>query len=66
MPLVVPLFASALRHADNLGRAMDARCYTGHGRTHYHVLKLNARRDAPFIALTLAYLAVLIALRLML
>ena len=26
--LHVPLFASALRHAENLGRAMDARCYT--------------------------------------
>ena len=33
VPLVVPLFASAIRHADNLGRAMDARCYTGERRS---------------------------------
>ena len=54
VPLIVPLFASALRHADNLGRAMDARCYTGGARTHYHVMKLDSRRDgAACLALTL-------------
>ena len=60
VPLVVPLFSSALRHADNLGRAMDARCYmSGPARTHYHELKLNVRRDGPFIALVAVYLGVL-------
>ena len=34
VPLLVPLFASALRHAEHLGRAMDARCYTGGNRPH--------------------------------
>ena len=64
VPLIVPLFASALRHADNLGRAMDARCYTGGARTHYHVMKLYPRRDgAACLALAL-YLAALVALRL--
>lgn len=63
VPLLVPLFASALRHAENLGRAMEARCYTGGaGRTHYHVLRLDARRDGPFIALGIVYLIALIAL----
>ena len=62
VPLLVPLFASALRHAENLGRAMEARCYAGGaGRTHYHVLKLNARRDAPFLACCIVYLALLVA-----
>lgn len=64
VPLIVPLFASALRHADNLGRAMDARCYTGGARTHYHVMRLDPRRDgAACLALAL-YLAALVALRL--
>ena len=62
VPLAVPLFASAIRHADRLGQAMDARCYTGQGRTHYHVLKLRARRDLPFALAAAAYLAALVAL----
>ena len=65
VPLIVPLFASALRHADNLGRAMDARCYTGGARTHYHVMRLNARRDAPAVLAVAAYLAALTALNLL-
>ncbi len=63
VPLIVPLFASALRHADNLGRAMDARCYTGAGRTHYHVMRLSAQRDYPAIALLVLYLALLVVVR---
>lgn len=65
VPLIVPLFASALRHADNLGRAMDARCYTGGKRTHYHVMKLSARRDLPAALAIVTYLAVLTALNLL-
>lgn len=60
VPLVVPLFASALRHADNLGRALDARCYTGDTtRTHYHELRLSPRTDGPFVAVYLLFLAAL-------
>ena len=63
VPLIVPLFASALRHADNLGRAMDARCYTGGpGRTHYRVMRFEAARDLPAILALVLYLAVLIVL----
>ena len=64
VPLIVPLFASALRHADNLGRAMDARCYTGGARTHYHVMKLDPRRDGAACLVLALYLAALVALRL--
>ena len=60
--LHVPLFASALRHAENLGRAMDARCYTGTGRTHYHVLRFDARRDGIALAAFALYLGALAAL----
>lgn len=42
VPIVVPLFASSIRHAENLAVAMDARCYQGkEGRTHYRVLELG-------------------------
>ena len=62
VPLAVPLFASALRHAENLGRAMDARCYTGTGRTHYHVQRFDARRDGIALAAFALYLGALAAL----
>ena len=58
VPLLVPLFVSAFRRADELAMAMEARCYKGgSGRTRMKVLHL-ARRD--YIALTAV--AVLVAL----
>jgi energy-coupling factor transport system permease protein len=42
VPLLVPLFVSAFRRADELTMAMEARCYKGgHGRTRMKVLKFN-------------------------
>lgn len=44
LPLIVPLFLSALRRAEGLILAMEARCYTGgKGRTHF--LELETRRN---------------------
>ena len=63
IPLLVPLFISAFRRADELATAMECRCYHGgEGRTKLHVLQY-ARRD--YIALTLGVLvcAGVIALR---
>lgn len=55
--IIVPVFAGALRHADDLGLALDARCYEeGIHRTHWRVLRIESR-DIVFmmaIALTLA------------
>lgn len=40
IPLLVPLFISAFRRADDLAMAMEARCYRGgEGRTKLHPLK---------------------------
>ena len=40
MPILVPLFISAFRRADELATAMECRCYHGgEGRTALHVLK---------------------------
>jgi energy-coupling factor transport system permease protein len=42
VPLLVPLFVSAFRRADELAMAMEARCYRGgHGRTRMKVLKFE-------------------------
>ena len=44
VPLIVPLFISAFRRADELATAMESRCYHGgEGRTRMKVLKAAAR-----------------------
>jgi len=49
LPLIIPLFISAFRRADELATAMESRCYHGgEGRTRMKVLK-TAGRD--YIAL---------------
>jgi energy-coupling factor transport system permease protein len=42
IPLLVPLFISSFRRADELAMAMEARCYKGgEGRTRMKILKLS-------------------------
>jgi len=49
LPLIIPLFISAFRRADELATAMESRCYHGgEGRTKMKVLKLTGR---DFVAL---------------
>ena len=50
IPLLVPLFISAFRRADELAVAMECRCYHGgEGRTKLHVLRYQRRDYAAFI-----------------
>jgi len=52
VPLLVPLFVSAFRRADELAMAMEARCYRGgEGRTRMRELKL-ANKDFVAIGMT--------------
>ena len=63
IPILVPLFISAFRRADELATAMECRCYHGgEGRTKLHVLKYERRDD---IALTIGglVLAAVLVLR---
>lgn len=54
LPLLVPLFISAFRRADELAIAMEARCYRGgEGRTRMHELKYTGRDFAAYGALLL-------------
>ena len=63
LPILVPLFVSAFRRADELAVAMESRCYHGgEGRTRMKVLRF-ARRDFAALAIGAAYLAGLIVMR---
>ena len=54
VPLLVPLFISAFRRADDLATAMEARCYRGgEGRTKMHQLAYTWRDRNAFLAVVL-------------
>lgn len=56
VPILVPLFISAFRRADELAMAMESRCYKGgEGRTRMKLLKLG-RFDYVGMALIALYL----------
>ena len=60
IPLLVPLFISAFRRANDLAMAMEARCYRGgDGRTKMKPLKYNPR-DYKGYAVLVLYVIVLI------
>ena len=62
IPILVPLFISAFRRADELATAMECRCYHGgQGRTKLHVLKYQGR-DYVALAIGAVILAGVIAL----
>jgi energy-coupling factor transport system permease protein len=64
VPILVPLFVSAVRRANDLAMAMESRCYHGgEGRTKMKPL-LYHRNDYMAYAVTVAYLAAMIAIRL--
>lgn len=61
-PILIALFAAALRHAQNLSRALDARCYEGGAsRTHFRPLAF-AFRDAIAASVTCGAVVILILL----
>lgn len=61
VPLLVPLFISAFRRADELAMAMEARCYRGgDGRTRMKILKLSKRDYIAYGVSSLMVLAVLL------
>ena len=44
LPILIPLFVSAFRRADELALAMECRCYHGgEGRTRMKQMKLHGR-----------------------
>ncbi len=60
IPILVPLFISSFRRADELAMAMEARCYRGgKGRTRMKILKLT---NQDFTASTVTVLLVAISI----
>ena len=63
VPVLIPLFISAFRRADELAMAMECRCYRGgDGRTRLKVLKFGALDVKCAVVLTLC-LAVILSTR---
>lgn len=60
LPVLIPLFVSSFRRADDLADAMDSRCYRGaKGRTRMKVLKLHWRDLAATLVMLVLFAAVL-------
>ena len=65
VPVLIPLFISAFRRADELAMAMECRCYRGgDGRTRLKVLRCE-NQDYIDLAVCIACFAVILASRLM-
>ena len=63
IPLLVPLFVSAFRRADDLAMAMEARCYNGgEGRTKMKPLRYMNRDHLAYV-IVLAYFVVILVCR---
>lgn len=61
VPLLVPLFISAFRRADELALAMEARCYTSSDiRTKYNPLKYNRIDYIAYIFIILYIIVIII------
>ena len=59
VPILVPLFVSAFRRANDLAMAMESRCYHGgEGRTKMKPLRYKSRDRIAYM-LTLIYLVVI-------
>lgn len=59
LPILIPLFSSAIRRANDLALAMDARCYHGgEGRTKMRPLKYDKKDFTAYLCLAL-YVVVL-------
>lgn len=66
VPLLVPLFISAFRRANDLAMAMEARCYRGgEGRTKMKPLHYEKRDYAAYIILLVYFAICIVAGRLM-
>ncbi len=65
IPVLIPLFISAFRRADELATAMEARCYRGsEGRTRMKQLSLT-RYDFATTAITVVFMAWVLAMQYM-
>ena len=63
IPILIPLFVSAFKRAEELATAMECRCYRG-DKNRTKLVKLSYRgRDAVFFLLSAVFLAAVILMR---
>lgn len=56
VPILIPLFVSAFRRADELATAMECRCYTGGaGRTHLRRFQISGRDIAASVLIAVFF-----------
>ena len=61
IPILVPLFVSAFRRANDLAMAMEARCYQGgEGRTKMKPLIYRHRDYAAYVVTAIYFAAVFV------
>lgn len=61
IPVLVPLFVSAFRRADDLALAMESRCYTGgEGRTKMKPLKYGKNDRKAYLAVIVFFILVIV------
>lgn len=61
IPLIIPLFVSTFRRANDLALAMEARCYRGgENRTSYQALRFRWTDAAALCAVTLSGILILV------
>ena len=64
IPILIPLFVSAFRRADELAVAMESRCYHGGtGRTRMHQLKMKNIDYIAFVIMAVLIVATVLASR---
>lgn len=61
LPILIPLFVSAFRRADDLAMAMESRCYTGgEGRTKMKPLKYEKIDRIAYLAVIVFFILVIV------
>ncbi len=61
LPVLIPLFVSSFRRADELAFAMDSRCYRGaKGRTRMKIMKLTFKDFAAFFVMAAFFFVILL------
>ena len=62
IPILVPLFISSFRRADELAMAMESRCYKGgEGRTRMKQLKITKRDYIASFVFTLLFVITIVS-----
>lgn len=61
LPIMVPLFVSAFRHAENLATAMESRCYHGgDGRTRMRIMTIEKNDYLALLLFFLIFVALIV------